>query len=92
MNKNECKKYIKRASKSLEYQNKDINYENLEIEMRKEIDKEVKLYIAYGKVAIETLKSSANKINSKDLALEVNTLSKLYSDGQIMKKSEKLHD
>lgn len=52
MNKNECKKYIKRASKSLEYQNKNINYENLEIEMKKEINKEVKLYITYGKVAI----------------------------------------
>lgn len=92
MNKNECKKYIKRASKSLEYQYKDINYENLEIEMRKEINKEVKLYVAYGKVAIETLKSSANKINSKDLALEVDTLSRLYTDSQIIQKSKILKD
>lgn len=90
MNKNECKKYLKRACDNLRIQNKDITLRTLEIEIKKEVDKEVDLYIAYIKIALDFLKSSANKITDKDLIEEIDILPKIYSEKEIVEKSEKI--
>ena len=54
MNKQECKKYLKRAYKKIKEQNKSITPSNIEVEMRKQIKAEEEIYIAYSKIALHT--------------------------------------
>ena len=51
MNKNECKKYIRKAFNKVKFQGKDLTPKNLEIEMKNIINNESRIYIAYGKRA-----------------------------------------
>lgn len=74
MNENECKKYIRRAFKRIESQNKSVTPQSLEMAMLKEINGEKDLYIAYGKIAINNLKHSANIITAEELSKQVDVI------------------
>ena len=79
MNKQECKKYIKRAYKNLINSNKEITPDNMEKEMIKEIKKQGSEYIAYSKIAVSNMLNSANSlITLNDLLEEIDVLVKIY--------------
>ena len=79
MNKQDCKKYIKRAYKNLIDSNKEITPDNMEKEMIKEIKKQGSEYIAYSKIAVSNMLNSANSlITLNDLLEEIDVLVKIY--------------
>ena len=79
MNKQDCKKYIKRAYKNLMNSNKEITPDNMEKEMIKEIKKQGSEYIAYSKIAVSNMLNSANSlITLNDLLEEIDVLVKIY--------------
>ena len=79
MNKQDCKKYIKRAYKNLINSNKEITPDNMEKEMIKEIKKQGSEYIAYSKIAVSSMLNSANSlITLNDLLEEIDVLVKIY--------------
>ena len=79
MNKQDCKKYIKRAYKNLINSNKEITPDNTEKEMIKEIKKQGSEYIAYSKIAVSNMLNSANSlITLNDLLEEIDVLVKIY--------------
>lgn len=90
MNKQECKKYLKRAYKKIEEQNKSITPSNIEIEMRKQIKAEEEIYIAYSKMALHTLLHSATIITTKHLEEEIDTMDELYNEVEIIIKANSL--
>ena len=80
MNKQDCKKYIKRAYKNLINSNKEITPDNMEKEMIKEIKKQGSEYIAYSKIAVSNMLNSANSlITLNDLLEEIDVLVKIYA-------------
>ncbi len=79
MNKQDCKKYIKRAYKNLINSYKEITPDNMEKEMIKEIKKQGSEYIAYSKIAVSNMLNSANSlITLNDLLEEIDVLVKIY--------------
>ena len=79
MNKQDCKKYIKRAYKNLINSNEEITPDNMEKEMIKEIKKQGSEYIAYSKIAVSNMLNSANSlITLNDLLEEIDVLVKIY--------------
>lgn len=90
MNKQECKKYLKRAFNRLKEQNKSLTIENLKIEMQKEIDAESEIYIAYSKMALYTLLNSDTDINVKQLLAEIDAITQIYSEYEIILKSNNI--
>ena len=79
MNKQDCKKYIKRAYKNLINSNKEITPDNMEKEMIKEIKKQGSEYIAYSKIAVSNMLNSANStITLNELLEEIEVLVKIY--------------
>lgn len=90
MNKNECKKYINRACCRLLSQNKSMTSENLEIEMKKVINDEADVYIAYGKLAIHNLNKSATEITIRELLKQIDVIPKIYNPKDIIIKSKKI--
>lgn len=79
MNKQDCKKYIKRAYKNLINSNKEITPDNMEKEMIKEIKKQGSEYIAYSKIAVSNMLNSANSLLTlNDLLEEIDVLVKIY--------------
>lgn len=79
MNKQDCKKYIKRAYKNLINSNKEITPDNMENEMIKEIKKQGSEYIAYSKIAVSNMLNSANSfLTLNDLLEEIDVLVKIY--------------
>ena len=79
MNRQDCKKYIKRAYKNLINSNKEITSDNMEKEMIKEIKKQGSEYIAYSKIAVSNMLNSANSlITLNDLLEEIDVLVKIY--------------
>ena len=79
MNKQDCKKYIKRAYKNLINSNKEITQDNMKKEMIKEIKKQGSEYIAYSKIAVSNMLNSANSlITLNDLLEEIDVLVKIY--------------
>lgn len=79
MNKQDCKKYIKRAYKNLINSNKEITPDNMEKEMIKEIKKQGSEYIAYSKIAVSNMLNSTNSlITLNDLLEEIDVLVKIY--------------
>ena len=79
MNKQDCKKYIKRAYKNLINSNKEITPDTMEKEMIKEIKKQGSEYIAYSKIAVSNMLNSANSlITLNDLLEEIDVLVKIY--------------
>ena len=90
MNKNECKKYLKRAFHSLKKQKKSINPINLEKEMKNKINKDSELYIAYCKMALYTLLKSATDVTLSELEKELDIMPEIYSTNEVLIKAKKL--
>lgn len=90
MNKNECKKYIKRAYFKLFSQKKSMTPENLAIEMRREINNEADIYISYAKLAIHNLNKSATKVTDKELASQIDILPTIYNQSCAIQKAMRL--
>lgn len=79
MNRQDCKKYLRRAYKNLMSANKKITPDNIENEMIKEIKKQGSEYIAYSKIAVSNMLNSANStITLNDLLEEIDVLVKIY--------------
>ena len=79
MNRQDCKKYLRRAYKNLMSANKKSTSDNIENEMIKEIKKQGSEYIAYSKIAVSNMLSSANStITLNDLLEEIDVLVKIY--------------
>lgn len=90
MNKVECKKYIRRAYSQMALQSKSMTPENIAIEMERQINNESKVYIAYAKLAMHNLNKSASSITAKQLASEINCISKVHNQQDVMTKSQNL--
>lgn len=91
MNKNECKKYLKKAYKQVIAHNKSITPKNIEDEMKKVIDEQGVEYIAYAKIAVDNMKTSANEvITLRDLLNEIEVLPRIYTTLSAIKKAENL--
>lgn len=90
MNRNECKKYVKRAYQRLSMQSKVMTPENIAIEMQREIKSEGEIYIAYAKIAMNNLNKSATEITAKQLTNEIDIIPKIYTQKEILVKAEKL--
>ena len=90
MNKTECKKYLRRAFNNIKRQNKSITIENLEIEMRKQINKDAETYIDCGKIALNNLLNSANDISAADLSEQIDVVTQIYDERQLIIQASKL--
>lgn len=75
MNKQECKKYLKRAYKKIKEHNKNLDIENIEFEMEMVVREQMNEYIAYSKIAVYNMIKSGNiEITLKDLLSEIDIL------------------
>lgn len=90
MNKNECKKYVKRAYSQMAFQSKSMTPENIAIEMEKQINNESKVYIAYAKLAMHNLNKSASKTTAKQLAAQIDIIPQIYNELEVIMKSKTL--
>ncbi|OKZ74218.1 MAG: hypothetical protein BHW00_05295 [Clostridium sp. 26_22] len=91
MNKQECKKYFKKAYKKIIEQNKNLNTKNIEFEMKNVAKEQLTEYIAYSKIAVNNMKSSGNlKITLKDLLAQIDILPKIYSKERAINVANKL--
>ena len=90
MNKYQCKKYIKKAYCNIKGQNKTLTIENLEKEIRREIEKEAGIYIDCAKIALNNLSHSANDISAKDLIGQVDVILKIYDERKMVLEANKL--
>lgn len=90
MNKNECKKYLKKAFYTMLHQGKNMTENNLEIEMNKIIADEAKVYISYGKLAMHILTNSATEISAKQLIAQIDIIPKLFTKQQVLDKAKKI--
>lgn len=90
MNKSECKKYIKRSYSRMAFYSKTMTPKNIAIEMEREINQERKVYIAYAKVAMHNLNKSATEITAKQLTSEIDTITRLYNQLDVMTKAKAL--
>lgn len=79
-----CKKIINKAAKEVEKNNKKITYNTIENEMKKIMEEELKLYIAYAKLAINTLRSSATPLTAKTLIEEIDVMPKIYPEKEAL--------
>lgn len=86
MNKQECKKYLKRAYYRLIKQSKSMTPENIAIAMKNEIDYENEIYIAYAKLAMHNLNNSATVITAKQLVSQIDVIPRIYKQQDIVKK------
>ncbi len=91
MNKQECKKYLKRAYKRIMEYNKSLNTTNIEYEMENVTKEQMTEYIAYSKIAIHNMQKSGNlEIKLKDLLSQIDILPKIYSKDQAINTADKL--
>lgn len=91
MNKQECKKYFKRAYKRIMEHNKSLNTTNIEYEMENVTKEQMTEYIAYSKIAIYNMQNSGNlEIKLKDLLSQIDILPKIYSKDQAINTANKL--
>lgn len=88
MNKQECKKYLKRAYYSLIKQSKSMTPENIAIAMKNEIDYESEIYIAYAKLAMHNLNNSATVITANQLAAQIDIIPRIYKQQDVVEKSK----
>ena len=84
MNKQECKKYLKRAYYSLIKQSKSMTPENIEIAMKNESE----IYIAYAKLAMHNLNNSATVITANQLAAQIDIIPRIYKQQDVVEKSK----
>lgn len=91
MDKNECKKYLKRAYRNLINHNKSLSVENIETEMKNTVAEQMSEYIAYSKIAVNNMKRSGNiEITIKDLTSQIDILPKIYSKEKAINLANKL--
>ena len=84
MNKQECKKYIKRAFKELEKQKNNITLEDFKLEIMKQISKDNDLYVSSAMLAFHTILNSANEINAKQVTEEIDVIPEIYNESEIV--------
>ena len=90
MNKNECKKYIRRAFSNLKVQSKEISTKNLSFEMDKIINQEKQVYIAYAKMGLYLINNSANEITANEIIKENDVIPRIYSLEDVLNKTNTL--
>lgn len=91
MNKQECKKYIRKAYKRLISSNKTLNEKNIELEMKNVLNEEIMEYIAYSKIAVHNMRKSGNlKITLKDILAQIDILPTIYSKYNAVNVANKL--
>ena len=91
MNKQECKKYLRRAYKRIIENNKSLNITNIEYEMKNVTEEQITEYITYSKIAIHNIQKSGNlEIKLKDLLSQIDVLPKIYSKDQAINIATKL--
>ena len=80
MDKNDCKKYLKRAYRYIKENKEKLNVKNIEYYMKKVTDEQMKEYISYSKIAMNNLANSGNiEITLKDLLGEIDILPRIYT-------------
>ncbi len=91
MNKQECKKYIRRAYKRLLDLNKTLNEENIKQEMKNVLEEQMEEYIAYSKISVWNMKNSGNlEITLKDILAEIDILPTIYPKYKAIEVANKL--
>lgn len=91
MNKNLCKQYLRKAYKNAIKHGKLINEKNIEDEMRNIIKEQNELYIAYSKIAVYTIRNSANQpIVLPDLIMQIDILPDIYTPYEARRRSEEI--
>lgn len=91
MNKQECKKYMRKTYKRLIDLNKSLNEENIEYEMKNVLKEQMIEYIAYSKIAVHNMKSSGNvEITLKDILAQIDILPKIYPKYKALNTANKL--
>ncbi len=91
MNKQECKKYLKRAYKRLIDLNKPLSEENIEHEMKNVVKEQMTEYIAYSKLAVHNMKNTGNlEITLKDILAQIDILPTIYSKYDAINAANKL--
>lgn len=91
MNKQECKKYVKRAYKRIIDRNKNLSEENIEHEMKNILEEEMIEYIWYAKIAVHNMKNSGNlEITLKDILTEIDILLMIYPKYKAINTEDKL--
>lgn len=91
MNKIECKKYLKRAFKSIVELNMSLTPENIEREIIKEMGYEKNAIIAYSKIAVYNMQNSGNtEITIDDLTAQIDEVTKLYPKYIAIQKAKDL--
>ncbi len=89
MNKQECKKYFRRAYKRLITNNKPISISNIENEMNNVIDTQKEEYIAYSKIAVHNMQKSGNaEIRLKDLLSQIDILPQIFKRETAINKAK----
>ena len=69
MNKQECKKYLKRAYKKLIENKENMNVKNIENNMKLVLEQQASEYIAYSKIAVNNMLNELdNETASDDMA------------------------
>lgn len=90
MNRNECKKYIKRAYNKMKEQKKDMTPDIIAKQMEMEINYDAVVYISYAKVAMHNLNKSATEITAYQLQKQVDVLLDLFKESEIIFKAKNL--
>ena len=91
MNKNDCKKYLKRAFKKIKENKEKLNVKSIEYYMKKVTDDQMKEYISYSKIAMNNLTNSGNiEITLKDLLEEIDILPRVYTKDEAISTANKL--
>ena len=91
MNKNDCKKYLKRAFKKIKENKEKLNVKSIEYYMKKVTDDQMKEYISYSKIAMNNLTNSGNiEITLKDLLEEIDILPRVYTKDKAISTANKL--
>ena len=91
MNKQECKKYLKRAYKKLIENKENMNVKNIENNMKLVLEQQASEYIAYSKIAVNNMLNSGNiEITLEDLLAQIDVLPKVYTKCDAIKASNNL--
>lgn len=91
MNKVECKKYLRRAYRSIIQFNTSLTPENIEKEIIKEMGYEKNAIIAYSKIAVYNMQNSANsEITIDDLTAQIDELIRIYPKYIAIQKAKNL--
>ena len=90
-NKTECTKYLRRAYKQIIAHNKSVTTKNIEDEMKEVIKQQSEEYIAFAKIAVDNMRTSANGfISIEDLINEIDVLPRIYTKLEAIEKAKNL--